>query len=193
MYLKIRGKLIIFAAIIVAALVLISQHKHILNYFYPLKYKDLIIRYSSEYGLDPYLVSALINVESHYNPDAESHKDAKGLMQITPQTGKWAAQELGIKDFDEKMLFNPDINIRMGCWYLYNLSREFNIAGKSTDYVLLLAAYNGGSGNVRKWLRNKEYSQTGTALDQIPFKETDRYVKKVLRHYKVYMWLHNEL
>lgn len=193
MYLKIRGKLIIFAAIIVAALVLISQHKHILNYFYPLKYKDLIIRYSSEYGLDPYLVSALINVESHYNPDAESHKDAKGLMQITPQTGKWAAQELGIKDFDAKMLFNPDINIRMGCWYLYNLSREFNIAGKSTDYVLLLAAYNGGSGNVRKWLRNKEYSQTGTALDQIPFKETDRYVKKVLRHYKVYMWLHNEL
>jgi soluble lytic murein transglycosylase len=190
---KIKIKFVFIALIAAAIAILIWQHKRIISSFYPLKYNDLIIKYSSEYGLDPYLVSALINVESHYNPKAQSHKDAKGLMQVTPQTGKWAAQSLSIDRFDDTMLFNPEINIKIGCWYLYNLSREFDISPSNTDYVVLLAAYNGGSGNVRKWLGNREYSMTGTELDKIPFKETDRYVRMVLINYKIYRWLYPKL
>lgn len=177
----------IFAILLIAALL---QYKNILEYFYPLEYKALIDKSSTEYGLDPYLVYALINVESHYNPDARSPKDAKGLMQITASTGRWAAGQLNIKDYTENMLYNPETNIRIGCWYLYNLTTEFSSDGGEASIVLTLAAYNGGSGNVHKWLNNKQYSYTGLTLDQIPFKETQIYVKKVLRNYKIYRWLY---
>lgn len=190
MHLKTKKRIVIITAVIAIAAVLILQHKNILGYLYPLKYDEIILKYSKEFGLDPYLVRALINVESHYNASAESSKDAKGLMQITPQTGKWAAQTLGINNFKEDMLFNPEINIRIGCWYLYSLKQEFKIDNEEPDLILLLAAYNGGSGNVRKWLKNKQYSQTGTSLDQIPFKETEQYVKKVMMHYKIYKWIY---
>jgi len=170
--------------------VLILQFKNIIGLVYPLKYDDLIIKYSKLYNLDPYLVSAIINVESRYNSNAKSHKDARGLMQITPSTGKWGAEKIGIKNYNEYMLYDIETNIRIGCWYLDNLKQEFNSEESEAGIVLMLAAYNGGSGNVRKWLGNKKYSQTGTALDEIPFKETREYVNKVLWNQKVYRWLY---
>jgi soluble lytic murein transglycosylase len=191
---KARTGCTIFAAIIIIIIIITaSQYKQILGYFYPLKYKSIIIEYSTEYGIDPYLVSAIINVESRYNPTAESHKSAKGLMQITSSTGKWAADEIGIKNYDESLLFDPNINIRIGCWYINNLKKEFDLADARSDVILMLAAYNGGSGNVKKWLKDKEYSQTGTELDQIPFKETEEYVNKVLNHYKIYKKLYPDI
>lgn len=181
---------ITFVIIAVLITLLISQYKSIVGYLFPIKYYDAVIHYSNMYNIDPYLVFALINVESHYRPNAVSTKDAKGLMQITPSTGKWIAEKMGIKDFDESMLFDPIINIRMGCWYLDNIKKEFGLGSSEDDMVLMLAAYNGGSGNVRKWLSNKEYSQTGTSLEQIPFAETHQYVEKVLRNYEIYKWLY---
>lgn len=181
---------IVYLAIAAIILVVISQHKNIAGHFYPMKYEDLIIKYSEIYDLDPYLVSAIINVESRYNPGAESHKDAKGLMQVTPSTGRWAAGKIGINNFKEDMLFDPEVNLKIGCWYLNNLKQEFASNEPETSIVLILAAYNGGSGNVKKWLNDERYSQTGTALDQIPFKETQQYVEKVLKNQKVYRWLY---
>lgn len=181
--------LIIIALFFVVAL----QYKNILRCFYPIEYGSHIVSYSKEYGLDSYLICALINVESHYDKDAESHKDAKGLMQITVSTGNWAAEKIGIKNFNDSMLYDPNVNIRIGCWYLNSLKKEFNLGEEETDRVLMLAAYNGGSGNVKKWLSIKEYSPTGTTLDLIPFKETRDYVKKVLRDYKIYRWLYTDI
>jgi soluble lytic murein transglycosylase len=181
---------VIIAAIII---ILISQYKNIVGYLFPIKYDDAVIHYSEMYNIDPYLVFALINVESHYRPDAESNKGAKGLMQITPSTGRWIAEKMGILDFDESMLYDPIINIRMGCWYIDNIKKEFGLESSEDDIVLMLAAYNGGSGNVRKWLTNKEYSQTGTTLEQIPFTETHQYVEKVLKNYGIYKWLYPEI
>ena len=74
----------------------------------------------------------------------------------------------------------------MGCWYLNNLSKEFN-----GDTELILAAYNGGRGNVNKWLSNGEYSKDGKALHKIPFKETEEYVRKVKFSYNIYKYLYN--
>lgn len=148
---------------------------------YPVGYKDIIIKRSNEYDLDPYLVASIINVESSYEPNAISPKEAKGLMQISPQTGKWASEVLEIEDYIEENLFNPEINIRIGTWYLNRLFKEFN-----QDLDLVLMAYNAGSGNVNKWLNNKEYSKDGVNIDNIPFKETKNYVERINKNYKVY-------
>lgn len=188
-----KKRRIVFTVLILVLVVASLQFKNIIGLIYPLKYDNLIIKYSKSYNLDPYLVSAIINVESRYKPNAVSYRDAKGLMQITPTTGKWAAEKIGIKNFNENMLFEIDTNIRIGCWYLNNLKQEFSSEEPETGIVLMLAAYNGGSGNVRKWLGNKKYSQTGTALDQIPFQETREYVDKVLRNQKIYKWLYPDL
>jgi soluble lytic murein transglycosylase len=128
---------------------------------------------------------AVIYVESNFDANACSYKGAIGLMQIMPQTGEWAAQRLKIKDFTSEKLYNPNMNIKIGCWYLNNLQSQFN-----GDLDLVLAAYNGGSGNVRKWLKNKEYSSDGKTISYIPFKETREYVQKVKKAYKKYRSLY---
>ena len=152
-----------------------------LKLVYPLAYEDLIQKFSREYGIDPYLIAAIINVESRYDKNALSSKEARGLMQISPITGEWAAKELSIADFDLEKLYDPDINIRIGSWYLKVLEEEFN-----GSLQLILAAYNGGSGNVSNWLKNEEYSQDGLVLTKIPFKETEEYIKKVEKNIKIY-------
>lgn len=190
--LKRKSKRNITIAVIAAAflLIFITQYKNIIGSFFPIKYKDIVVKYSKMYHIDPYLTFALINVESHYKADAESNRDAKGLMQITVSTGKWAAGRMGIKDYNESMLYDPETNIHMGCWYLDNIRKEFELEDNDSDTILMLAAYNGGSGNVKSWLSDKEYSETGTTLNQIPFTETKQYVEKVLRDYKMYKWLY---
>nr|WP_184308849.1 lytic transglycosylase domain-containing protein [Anaerosolibacter carboniphilus] len=156
-----------------------------LKILYPIHYRSLVEKYSDEYDLDPLLVAAIIKTESKFNEKAKSHKEAKGLMQIAPITGEWAAKQLDIKDYNEEMLYVPEINVRIGCWYIDRLSSEFD--GR---LQLILAAYNGGSGNVNKWLDNPEYSQDGITLNKIPFLETRAYIDKVLKSYKIYSILY---
>lgn len=141
---------------------------------YPITYLQTVIDSANEYNLDPYLVFGVIKTESAFNPDARSHQDAIGLMQITMPTGKWIAEKMKITNFEEKDLYDPQTNIKMGCWYLNNLKNEFN-----EDTILTLAAYNAGRGNVNKWLKDEKYSKDGKKLKNIPYKETDEYVKKV--------------
>ncbi|NLY44897.1 MAG: lytic transglycosylase domain-containing protein [Tissierella sp.] len=150
-------------------------------FLFPFDYIDYINKYAKEYDVDPLLVSAIINVESKYNKDAVSPKDARGLMQIGPTTGKWAGEELNIENYNENMLFIPEINIRIGIWYLSKLESEF---GDNLD--LILAAYNAGSGNVQKWRLDSLYSKDGINLDNIPFKETAEYLVKVKSNLKIY-------
>lgn len=134
------------------------------------------------------MVAAVIKTESNFKPDAKSNKDAYGLMQITPSTAQWAAKEMGIQDYEENMLLDPEFNIKMGCWYIDNLKKEFN-----GDINLVLAAYNGGRGNVQKWLSSSDHSKDGKNLYYIPFKETDEYIKKVKVNYNIYKFLYKSL
>jgi soluble lytic murein transglycosylase len=144
----------------------------------------LISEFSEKYSLDPYLVTAVINAESNFRPDAVSHANARGLMQISVKTGKWAAGKLGMKNYGSDDLFEPETNIQIGCWYLSSLYEEFG------DMDLALAAYNGGSGNVSQWLRDKSLSPDGKTLERIPFPETEQYIKKVKKNYSVYKRLY---
>lgn len=157
------------------------------NYIFPYKYTEYINKYSEEYDLDPYLVLAVIKTESNFDERALSNKGAKGLMQIMDATGEWAAEELNINYFMASMLYDPELNIKMGCWYLDRLSYEFQ-----GDLDLMIAAYNGGSGNVNKWLSQEEYSEDGESLSYIPFPETKKYVDKVKVNYNIYKYLYNK-
>lgn len=157
------------------------------KYVYPYKYAEYVNKYSEEYELEPYLVLAVIKTESNFNQEVVSNKDAKGLMQIMDTTGEWVAEELELNDFETSMLFDPELNIKIGCWYLKNLEDEFD-----GNLDLILAAYNGGSGNVNKWLSQEEYSLDGENLDYIPFPETKKYVDRVNLNYNIYKYLYNK-
>jgi soluble lytic murein transglycosylase len=147
----------------------------------PIHYSDLITAYSRRHDLDPFLVAAIMRVESRYQPDAVSSKGARGLMQLMPDTGRWAAGCLGIEGYSDDLLFEPEVNIRIGAWYLRQLLNQFE-----GSLPVALAAYNGGPSNVEKWLSGGRWSGSINDLEQIPFGETARYVDRVSRAYKLY-------
>jgi len=153
----------------------------IVHAVYPIHHFDIVNKYATIYDIDPYLVLSIIKNESKFNPEAISRKEARGLMQIAPITGQWAAEKLDINGYHHDMLFTPELNIKIGCWYLNILNGQFN-----KDIELIVAAYNAGNGNVSKWLDNPEYSSDGKNLDYIPFGETRIYSQKVLRDYERY-------
>jgi soluble lytic murein transglycosylase len=180
-----------FLLFLTVALILFTStggYVALLRRLYPVKYTEEVSMYSIEYGLDPYLILAVINAESGFDPMARSHKDAMGLMQLTEKTAKWGASEIGLRDFRIEDLYEPNTNIRLGCWYMKNLLNEFN-----QDVDLAIAAYNGGSGNVKKWLEDKNYSSSGKSLDRIPFRETEEFVRKVKRYRELYKKLYDAL
>lgn len=146
----------------------------------PIKYEAEVKKYSQVYDLDEALVFAIICAESSFDPEAESNVGAKGLMQLMPSTAQWLVEKYEL-EADPDMLFDADTNILLGCQYLSYLNSRFD-----NDRDLVLAAYNGGEGNVSKWLTNEIYSPDGKTLTNIPYKETANYVKKVSTYYDLY-------
>lgn len=157
------------------------------NYYFPVRYLTIIENYAAIYGVDPVLVASIINVESRFNRYAVSRAGASGLMQLMPGTAYWAAQEIGLESFSfEEMIFDPNININMGTWYIRRLLDLNN------SVEVALAAYNAGSGNVANWLNDPHISPDGKTLENIPFPETRRYVTMVLIStyaYRLRLWL----
>ncbi|MDL2289365.1 lytic transglycosylase domain-containing protein [Clostridia bacterium OttesenSCG-928-F22] len=152
---------------------------------YPLKYEETLTKYAKEYDLDPNFVAAVICTESRFKEKAASGKGAMGLMQIMPDTGKWIAEKLKEEWAGNESLYEPERNIRYGCWFLRYLQDRYE-----GDTTLQLAGYNAGMGNVSKWLSDPQYSPDGKTLSNIPFKETDNYVKKVTSAHEKYRSLY---
>ena len=165
----------IFAGILSLILIIVLVNgKYILKqYIFPYKHENLIEKYSEEYDIDPRFVLSIIKAESKFDTSAKSHKDAYGLMQITDETGDWIASQMNLIDYTKDKLYDEEYNIKMGCWYINDLKKEFN------DPDLVIAAYNAGRGNVSDWLNNKEYSTDGKSLKYIPYKETSKYLNRV--------------
>lgn len=140
---------------------------------HPTDFKEYVEKYSDEYGVPEYLIFAVIDVESGFRPYTTSDAGARGLMQMTPDTFEWltSAKHLG-EDLSSDELFEPEVSIRYGTYYLSYLFERFH------DWDTALAAYNAGPSNVEKWLKDDEYS-SGGKLTHIPFKETRSYVEKV--------------
>lgn len=140
---------------------------------YPMRYREYVEQYAEQNGLEPALVFAVIKTESSFRADAVSSAGAIGLMQIMPSTAQKLAKRLGEETPTEDALRDPETNVRYGCAMLAWMRGEFG----STDTVL--AAYNAGWGNVRKWLADEAYSSDGVTLRTIPFKETENFVSRV--------------
>jgi len=140
----------------------------------PLAHEDIIRQQASAKELDPSLLAAVIYAESRFR-DATSHAGARGLMQITPETAKYIAHLSGGTQFEQGDLAKPQINISYGAYYLRYLLERY--AGNT---VLALAAYNGGEGNVDRWIVEASNSERAFVIDEIPFKETREYVGRVL-------------
>lgn len=155
---------------------------------YPFPYRATVERWASEYGVDARLVAAVVRVESRYVPSARSSKGARGLMQLMPDTGAWVAERLGLGPVEPDELEDPELNLRLGTWYLAYQIRAFN-----GDLTLALAAYNGGGANVRRWLEEERWTGSVDDLHQIPFPETRAYVQRVLAAYDRYCLLYPEL
>lgn len=181
--LKKRMKWLLPAAVIL----LIISNKGFWRFIYPFPYQDIVTKEALANGIDPYLIAALIHTESKFSAGAESGRGARGIMQIMPETGKWAAAQMGMENFDEDLLFDPASNIKIGAWYLADLHREFN-----GNRNIALAAYNAGRGNVKQWLERNVWDGEIATVDRIPFPETRNYVVTVMKSYKMYKFIYSE-
>lgn len=150
---------------------------------FPMEYEETIAVYAQQYGVDPFLVYAVIHTESRFREDALSPAGAVGLMQVTPDTGLFIASRLEIPSYTEEMLRDPEMNIRMGIYYLSYLEERFE------RVETRLAAYNAGPNRVQGWLEDEGISPGGV-LPHIPFEETRNYVERVLQREKIYRLLY---
>lgn len=138
---------------------------------YPLHYSQYVRAHAREHNLDPALVAAVIYQESKFNSDAKSSSGAIGLMQLTPSTARGIAIRTHGSKFETSDLYDAEINIRYGAWYLADLFQKYR------NERLVLAAYNAGQGNVDRWR---------SAHEAIQFPETRAYVQRVEHLQRVY-------
>ena len=146
----------------------------VLRIIFPLDYWDLIDKYSKAKNLDPYLVSALMAQESTFTPEIRSSANARGLMQVMPSTGRLYARKLGIRPFTTASLSQPETNVRIGTQYFKDLVDRFG----GIHYAL--ASYNAGDARVAEWIKEAPDLAQDEFIDNIPFPETQNYVKRIL-------------
>ena len=158
----------------------------ILEYMYPLEYSDLVEKYSEENKLDKYLVYSVIRTESKFKEDATSKVGAKGLMQLMDSTAEDCNIKGGFGYNIPEEIYKPEVNISLGCYYLKKLIDTYD-----GDISLAITAYNGGAGNVGKWLKDENLTDGDGGLIDIPFEETKGYVDKVLDAYNKYTNIYN--
>ncbi len=184
---KLLRKLVIFIVLIIIIVFVLFDvvkiQNIILKKIYPREYSEYVNKYSNECGVDDNLIYAIIKAESNFNEEAESHKSAKGLMQLMSSTAQDVAKDMNLSYIEED-LSKPEVNIKLGVNYISTLINKYN------DIGLALAAYNAGSGNVDNWIKVGTLKKDGSNIENIPYKETNNYVRKILRDYKIYKKLY---
>ncbi len=153
--------------------------------YLPLRYEEIIDKYSSEYNVSKELILALINRESMFRPNIISPAKAKGLMQMIDRTAALTARKVNIR-LRRNDIYKPEINIRLGVAHLKELLDKYG--GKT---YLALAAYNAGPHRVKQWLEDFGDFEEEKFIEMIPFSETRNYVKNILRNYFYYKYYYN--
>ncbi|MGE3490724.1 MAG: transglycosylase SLT domain-containing protein [Vicinamibacterales bacterium] len=160
--------------------------KDILEVIFPLDYWPLLQKYSKQRNLDPYVVAALVAQESNFDPVVVSHANAWGLMQVLPSTGRSLARKIGVRPFSTKRLTEPEVNVRLGTQFFADSIRRFG------GVHFALAAYNAGDSRVARWQRERPGMAQDEFIDDIPFPETQNYVKRILGTAEDYRYLYGQ-
>ncbi|WP_274365721.1 lytic transglycosylase domain-containing protein [Paenibacillus thermotolerans] len=186
----------IYAVLLIIVLVgLFSEKIWLGQLMYPIHYEEAIRENALKRDIDPYLLTAIIRVESNFSPDKQSKKGAAGLMQLMPSTAQWIVTEAGYGRSTLDRLHEPEVNIEIGSWFIRSLQNQFVEAGaaKEREIAIIAASYNAGPGNVAKWLQTGRWDGNMSTVDQIPFGETRHYVHRVHYYYKKYSQIYPEL
>ena len=163
-----------------------SWDKTLLRIVYPFPYRDMVMSFAEERGLDPYLLAGLIRQESAFVPDIVSHAGAVGLMQVMPATGQELARAVGPSAFRRDALTTPEVNMHLGTRFLSDLLRRY------PELPLVLSAYNAGPTRANRWRRFPEAADPARFTERIPFAETRGYVKNVTRNRALYRFLYGD-
>lgn len=150
---------------------------------YPETYQQEVLHWAEEYGVDPYLVFAVIKTESGFDPNAVSDAGARGLMQMTQDTFDWIKSKIARQEdltFDD--LFQPDTSIRFGTYFI-----ALSLERYQGDISTAAAAYHSGWGTVDKLLAQEEYSDNGVHLTHFPYRQMSHYVNKINKNYAEYL------
>ena len=159
-----------------------------LKVLFPVAFWDQIKRHSRAHGLDPFIIAALTAQESTFDPQIRSHANAVGLMQIVPSTGSRYARRIGVRRFRPSMLTTPDTNIRLGTAIFADLVARFD-----GGTHLALASYNAGEGAVARWVAERPGIARDEFIDDIPYPETQNYVKRIVGTAEDYRRLYGQL
>jgi peptidoglycan lytic transglycosylase len=158
----------------------------LLQFLYPLAYWDTVEKLSKKYHVDPLLILAIVREESRFDSDARSSAGALGLMQLMPKTAYRFDKKVKLGIHSSNDILHAKHNLNLGMFYISSLIREFG------SYAPAIASYNAGEDIVKQWLQNGKYKSADEFIEDIPYQETRRYVKKVLTTFLTYKRIFSE-
>lgn len=180
-----RKIILILITIIFVLLVILLNFKNIQKLIYRQDYSEYVERYAKEYNVEPLLIYSIIKAESNFDDEAVSGKGATGLMQLMDNTAKEIATNESLEYVSNESLFDPETNIKLGVKYFADLIAIFK------NEAVALAAYNAGMGTVQGWIDKGTIKADGSDIENIPYNETNMYVRKILNDYGIYCSLYN--
>jgi soluble lytic murein transglycosylase len=154
---------------------------------YPFPYEELVRREAAEWGIDVYVMAAIIRQESAFKVDIVSRAGAIGLMQVMPPTGAQLARAHGPEGFTDDALTKAEVNLHLGAAFFVDMSRRYE-----NDLPLVLSAYNAGPTRATRWRSYPEAADPLRFTERIPFVETRGYVKSVRRNVGLYRVLYGQ-
>ena len=175
--------MILIIIVITFIIAIIKVPNQIQKLIYKKEYSEYVEKYAQSYNVDKNLVYAVIKQESNFDKNAKSNKDAIGLMQLVESTAKEVSKKVDIQLTDDELkekLIEPEININLGTKYLSILIERYQ------NIEIAVTAYNAGIGTVDNWIEKGIIKADGSDIENIPYKETNNYVRKILRDYKIY-------
>ncbi|MCI8384320.1 MAG: lytic transglycosylase domain-containing protein [Clostridia bacterium] len=178
-----KKQMIVILLIVVFIVIVFLFQKQWLKKFYPRTYQEEVTSCETKYKVDSNLIFAVIKAESNFDQNAVSNREAVGLMQIMEETAIDVARKNAIELDTENVrqeLCKIDKNIEIGTCYLATLLQRYE------SKEVALAAYNAGIGTVDGWIEKGMIKKDGSDIENIPYKETNNYVRKILRDYKIY-------
>ena len=188
---KKKNFILLIAIVIILLMVLFAKVFNVktlvLREIYQKKYSEYVEKYSKEYDVDPLLIFSIIKAESNFKEEAKSSSGAMGLMQLMEATATEIANKIDEPLIEQESLLEPEKNIMIGTKYYSELLNMYD-----GNMLLALTAYNAGIGNVNDWLEKGIIKKDGSDIENIPYKETNMYVRKIINNYRMYQNIYKE-